>query len=420
MPNKKRFGATAFQLKTCWSALTGLSIYTLIALACLGIYIVIRFIGFMEPVLIPIVISGVLAYLLEPVVVWLCKKKIPRPLSVVIVMVLLVGGITALCWTIIPPLVEQINQLIADRMRIWTTATQWFDSTINNDAASRVIDELFKQSIGYAKSSNFSPQEIEVFKVAATPQDKLSVYLDINSSKFTNHIFNWISSSGSFIFSTLGLILSACIIPLFVFFFLQLGDRIALHWHEVLPIRDSKFKDEVVATIKEINGYLISFFRGQLLVSIIEGILIGTALKLYGLPYAFTIGVFIAILGIIPYLGIVLSSIPALIIAGVTWGDFHHVFVVALIITCINQFDNWIVHPKIVGDSVGLHPFTVIVSALIWSMFFGGLLGALLAVPLTASIKVLFSRYIWQSMKYKKTYPSQAAISAPTEAQEKA
>ncbi|MEG2247619.1 MAG: AI-2E family transporter, partial [Akkermansia sp.] len=71
----------------------------------------------------------------------------------------------------------------------------------------------------------------------------------------------------------------------------------------------------------------------------------------------------------------------------------------------------WIIHPKIVGNSVGLHPLTIMFSVLFWTFVLGGLLGALLAVPLTAALKVLFRRYIWQTIQKKD--PTSIESSSP-------
>ena len=70
--------------------------------------------------------------------------------------------------------------------------------------------------------------------------------------------------------------------------------------------------------------------------------------------------------------------------------------IVILLFVILQQINGLVTAPKIVGDSVGLHPITVIFSMLFWGLLLGGLLGALLAVPLTAAVKVLFRRYIWE------------------------
>jgi predicted PurR-regulated permease PerM len=110
-----------------------------------------------------------------------------------------------------------------------------------------------------------------------------------------------------------------------------------------------------------------------------------------------------AILGVIPYIGSILCLIPACIIGylhasgsspfGMTPATY--VGCVVAIFVVVQQINSLVTAPKIVGDSVGLHPLTVIFSMLFWSLLLGGFVGALLAVPLTAAVKVLFRRYIW-------------------------
>jgi predicted PurR-regulated permease PerM len=205
-----------------------------------------------------------------------------------------------------------------------------------------------------------------------------------------------------------------------------------------------------------------------MVVSLIDGALIAIALSAFGLPYALLIGVFLAILGLIPYIGNLLVMIPAILIAiahfgATSWGTVQndavpvvgqtatvlvdggnrqtpaveansntgkpgkvddyvvtavsadgkrvevllhawkwlpnmwaYPVIVLLIFVILQQVNGLVTAPKIVGDSVGLHPLTVIFSVLFWSFLLGGLLGALLAVPLTAAIKVLFRRYLWE------------------------
>jgi hypothetical protein len=161
------------------------------------------------------------------------------------------------------------------------------------------------------------------------------------------------------------------------------------------PLRASPLKNEIVSLVSEINSYLISFFRGQLIVSLIDGLLIAIALLFMGLDFAILIGLMVGVLGLIPYLGMMICYIPAVIIAAAQFGDWTHPLIVTAIFILANNIDGIFIAPKIVGESVGLHPLTVIVSVLAWSLILGGLLGALLAVPLTATIKVLLKRYFW-------------------------
>jgi hypothetical protein len=195
------------------------------------------------------------------------------------------------------------------------------------------------------------------------------------------------------------------IVPVYLWYFLIESPTIARSWGDYVPLHKSAFKDEVVSLLGEINGYLIAFFRGQLLVSMINGTATGIGLMIVGLDFGLLIGLLLCLLGLIPYLGIILCWVPAVIIASVqggtgTWipGDPWWVFplVVTGIFTVVQQIDGLFITPKVVGESVGLHPMTVIVSVFVWTLLMGGLLGAILAVPLTATIKVLLIRYVWE------------------------
>ena len=212
------------------------------------------------------------------------------------------------------------------------------------------------------------------------------------------------SSVGGFL-GVLGFLLSMVIVPVYLYYLLIEAPSIATSWGDYIPLRASAFKDEVVSVLSEINGYLIAFFRGQLVVSLINGTATGLGLVIIGLDFGLLIGLLLCFLGIIPYLGIIMCWIPAVIIASVqhgvgTWipGEPWWLFpaVVTGIFVVVQQVDGLFVTPKIVGESVGLHPMTVIFSVFVWSLLMGGLLGAILAVPMTATLKVLLKRYVWE------------------------
>jgi predicted PurR-regulated permease PerM len=127
------------------------------------------------------------------------------------------------------------------------------------------------------------------------------------------------------------------------------------------------------------------------------GILTGIGLSIIGLKYAVLIGVITATFSIIPYLGVVLSITPALLIAYVqSGGSWLYVLLTAGVFALVQMAEGMFVSPKVMGDQTGLHPVTIIICILVWSILLGGLMGAILAVPLTATLKVLMYRYVWQ------------------------
>jgi predicted PurR-regulated permease PerM len=201
-------------------------------------------------------------------------------------------------------------------------------------------------------------------------------------------------SIGGFLGVT-GFLLSLILVPIYLFFLLNEKPRIQQRWKEYLPLRESPFRDEVADVLSEINRYVTAYFRGQLLVCLVDGILIGVTLTIFGLNFAPLIGVLVVILTMIPYIGIIICWVPAVLIAAFQWGDWTHPIIVTGIFIAIQNLEGIFYAPRIVGNYVGLHPMTVIVSIFVWGLIIGGVIGPLLAVPLTATVKVLLARYVW-------------------------
>jgi len=201
-------------------------------------------------------------------------------------------------------------------------------------------------------------------------------------------------SIGGFLGVT-GFLLSLILVPIYLFFLLNEKPRIQQRWKEYLPLRESPFRDEVADVLAEINRYVTAYFRGQLLVCLVDGILIGTTLTIFGLNFAPLIGGLVVILTMIPYIGIIICWVPAVLIAAFQWGDWMHPIIVTGIFIAIQNLEGMFYAPRIVGNYVGLHPMTVIVSIFVWGLIIGGVIGPLLAVPLTATVKVLLARYVW-------------------------
>jgi predicted PurR-regulated permease PerM len=230
------------------------------------------------------------------------------------------------------------------------------------------------------------------------------------------NIWSFISSGIGGFLGVFGFLLSFIIVPLYLFYLLAEAENIKKYWGTFLPLKASRFRDEIVDTVNEINEYLIAFFRGQLVVSIINGVVTCAGLMFVGVEFALIIGIAHCLLGIIPYLGNIICWLPAVIIAAAQGGSWlipadAPPWVFPLVVTAIfvvwQQIDGLFITPKIVGERVGLHPMTVILSVLFWSMVLGGLLGAILAVPLTATLKVVMKRYVWDRTIMAQTVPSE-------------
>ncbi|MBL9179261.1 MAG: AI-2E family transporter [Verrucomicrobiaceae bacterium] len=444
---------TAFQRTTLWTAITALSMTVIGAIAVGFIYLTGTVLSFLQPILVPFAVAGVLAYLLEPGVKWFEKRGYSRQKSVSAFFVVFSAALLALTLWIAPKVIHQIGEQtkrIPEHSQKARNAV--FDFAIHVkkkfgiellpetpliiqwlNAAGKNAEDLFgkitskmagikKLSISGQKQGNSPaappPEPSPVSSHTKEPKTEAEEVAESNfdldveaflEGKWMKSLTPYLWSSaktgvGGFI-GVLGFLLSFVIVPLYLYYFLIESAKIKEAWSDYLPLRASSFKDEVVSCLTEINGYLIAFFRGQLFVSVINGIATGIGLMVLGLDFGLLIGLALCVLGIIPYLGIAMCWIPAVIIASVQGGGsfipadpwWAMPLAVTAVFVIVQQIDGFFITPRIVGEAVGLHPMTVIASVLVWALLLGGLLGAILAVPMTASVKVLFQRYIWRA-----------------------
>jgi len=390
------------QNKLRGSALNALSIAALAAVIAGGGRLLGQAFSILQPLLIPLALAGILTYLLDPVVCWLERRSLNRTLAVVIVfLVFLIAVLGIIVW-VAPTLWRQLNVLIENFPGYLSKAQELVNSGITN----------------LQRFSEWDPFQTEDTPDGST--NGLAAYSERAIGDALGAIQNQIpaaaAATGRFVGNSIGgvlgvfgTIISLVLVPVFLFFFLREAPSIAKGWSTYLPVRSSPFKTELVSVLSEINSYLINFFRGQLLVSMIDGAITAVLLMLIGLDFAILIGLMVAFLGLIPYLGVTISWIPAVIISAAQFGDWLHPLLVTLIFLGVNNLDGIFIAPKIVGDSVGLHPLTIIISVIGWSLILGGLIGALLAVPLTATIKVLMRRYFWDPRPQSEPSPPTSA-----------
>ena len=412
---------TPYQSKTMWKAATGLAILVIGLLLVGLIWVTSYVLSYLQPVLLPVAVAGVIAYLLDPLVAWFQKKGLSRIKSVLTVFAGFMLLIAILASIILPPIVKQITDE-GQRNRIGNGIQNSIESISETSWLKPVFNNLLSKHEEPASQKPVAP-DTETQSSTSNSDEKpkfsetnLAYYLSENTEKIALIAVKLITSGTSTFIGTLGFLIGLAMVPIYLYYFLKEGSAIKHRWHDYVPLKASQFKTEVVETLAEINGYLISFFRGQVLVAMIDGLLVGIALAIFQLPYGVLIGLILGIIGVIPFVGNIICLIPACLIAYIHFSSpavtthqwllgsnpWMYVAAVAAIFVIVQQINSLVTAPKIVGESVGLHPMTVIFSMLFWSLILGGMLGALLAVPLTAAVKVLFRRYIWE----KKLNPS--------------
>ncbi len=388
-PNESKNIPSDFQKAVTWKAITGVSFAIIFFLLISSIFILGKFLNILQPVLVPVAIAAILSYLLSPLVHWIRKKalrehKLSRTRAILLVYSALTIFFTLIALMVIIPASSQLNELIQDREKIIENAQKKLSSFSN-------VIESFNAS---SDKKTIDSDKTDDGAINNLLWNKLVDW--IKNPETSQKLVGFLGKTANGFVGVLGYALGLILVPVYLFFFLRDSAFIERNWDMIIPLKDSTLKDEIVSVIKEINGYIVAYFRGQVLVSVIDGALTGIILMLLGLDYALVIGVSLAIFGVIPFVGFIITAIPALLIAAGQDGGPGPLWVLIVFIA-VQQFDGFFIQPKIVGESVGLHPLTVIFSVLCWSLLIGGILGALLAVPLTASIKVMFRRYVWEN-----------------------
>jgi predicted PurR-regulated permease PerM len=383
---------TPFQRKICWAGLTSLAALAVISVILVAGWSVVSLCAYLKPVLTPIAIAAVLAYLLTPVVGLLCRWKLPRTWAVVVVFVLFSAGLALIGITVGPALAHQ-GSIFASKIPSYS---QKITALAKGSAGEiqRLSDLKAQTTVSRSLLEDLSPENLKLHAIGYANDTLDWAQKELPAIATATGTFLQKSIGG--VFGVLGFLLSLILVPVFLFFFLLESPSIGSNWSRYLPLRASPLKEEIVSLLNEINTYLIHFFRGQLLVSLIDGAVVGISLFLFlRLDFSFLIGLMVGILCLIPYLGMALCLIPAILIAIAQYGDVMHPVWVLVIFALAHNLDGIFISPKVIGDSVGLHPMTVIISVFAWTIILGGLLGALLAVPLTATIKVVLRRYFW-------------------------
>lgn len=348
--------------------------------------------GTVLDVLTPLIIGVVLMYLLYPAVLKiesLLKKKVKyfakdkkwrqcRNLSLVIVYVLVVAVLVGLVY-----------------------ATYRLVAGGGDNGGSTDLNTMIAAISSYASTYNqvFSDFSDKLNQLGLSDQFKQqsSVVLSAAKNLLTGAISGFFSSigniGGNLVNFVLGILISFYLISDLTYFSNLIKTVIRVFSKRRLSIRTKK-------VITKINDVISGFIRGQLLDALIVGILNSIGLLAIGLDFAIVIGMMAGVCNMIPYFGMYIAMVPAVIV-GLLSGIPAKAIFAALIMIGVQQIDSIVLSPRIIGGSVGLHPVFVILSITIAGSFFG-LFGMLLAVPVAAMLKVIFVEYVLENPRSKE------------------
>lgn len=383
--------------------MTGLAITLLIAVVVLLLWGLGRVIDALSPVIWPLAVAGVIAYLLDPVVDFFEGKGFSRAwaiVSVFAIALLIVAGVLA---NIIPPIVAQTREFVSRVPQIYEKVEQRVEKWV--DSPPGWFQKILKEQPNSPESPSVSsitatapPAETNAVPVPVAPSG--NTQLNNALTKILESVPGWLKGllpkASSLVVSWFGVLVGLALIPIYAFYLLLEKSGIESKWTNYLPIKDSTLKDELVFILRSINGYMIAFFRGQVLVALCDGILYGLGFLIIGVPYAFLIGAVACVLTIVPLIGAIIIFVTAMIIALVQFGDWKHPLLVLMVFAIVQTLEGFVISPRVMKGRVGLHPLTIIIAVMVGTTLLGGLLGGMLAIPLTAVLRVLMTRYVWK------------------------
>jgi predicted PurR-regulated permease PerM len=375
---------TPRQARILWVSLTSLAVAVVLVLIGLVLWGLGWVIQQLTSVLLPIALAGIIAYLLDPLIDFLVARKVPRPRAILLVFFLAIMLVLILLATVVP-------QLVFEAFRL----------------ANEVPELVNKFRPAFSKWLEQSPL-VAKFKLAW--DQHLGVTSQAWLTKQVPQVTAWIGANLTKVASWAGFLAGLALVPVYVFYFLLEKRGIERNWTDYLPLQESKAKAELVFVLQSINECLIVFFRGQVLVALCDGALLTIGFLAIGLNYAFLLGLLAGFLSIVPFLGVMISLVPAVILAIVQFGDWLHPLLVLGIFGAVQMLEGLFISPKIIGDRVGLHPLTIIIAVMVGTTLLGGILGGVLAIPLTAALRTLMFRYVWKRRAVAVQSPAKTGV----------
>ena len=160
---------------------------------------------------------------------------------------------------------------------------------------------------------------------------------------------------------------------------------------ELLPFLKEETREDALYLGEEFVNILVAFFRGQLVVALLQGVLYAVGFSLVGLQYGFTLGILLGFLNIVPYLGSMIGlglCLPLALFQ--SEGGWMLMLIVLGVFTLVQTIEGYLLTPRIMGQRTGLHPLVIMVAIFFWATAFGGITGMILAIPLTAFLVIFW------------------------------
>ncbi len=370
-----------------WDRSTKRTVLVIMLVALVFIFYISR------PIVPMVLIGAILAYLLNPIVNLAERIRIPRVVSTLLIFLFLIALLLLVPIIFIPTLIDQLRALASfDVPRTAREVITWVNNgllglpeTVTVIGYQLPVGTFARQVQTNSQQTQFVPSVNDILN-----------YIQQLLSATTNVV----SSTASFGINVVGTVFStflAVLVTFFVSLYMTMdAPRIQAYFHSLFP---RSYRSELADLLRRIGVVWQSFLRGQLILSIVVGTATGLALAAVGMPGALIFGILAGLLEVVPNLGPILSMIPAVITALIQGSsvlepmginNVGFALITIGIFFLVQQLENNILVPRIIGDSINLHPIIVICAVAV-GLSSGGILGALLAPPIVATFRVIGS-----------------------------
>ncbi len=327
--------------------------------------------------LAPFVLAFVLAYVLDPVVDKLEARRVPRSLAIIILTLPVVGMLAALIFLVVPAVVVQLVEVLGQSNVFFERVAAF---------AQGVLERMLVVDIPLIDEAALIAQ------LRAVDSAAVVTFLQERQDALRAGLWGGFMGLGRGLGTVITIGSFVVLTPVLTFYLLRDWDLITQTLGDLLP---SSRRDAIVSFATDFDRLLSRYLRGQATVAVAIGVITGLGLWIVQFPYAAMLGLVVAVFSVVPYLGLILSLVPALFIALVSGSVGLSLIKVLAVYSIAQILEGTFISPRIVGDSVGLHPVWVVL-ALAMGGFFFGFVGLLIGVPAAAGVKLLIVRGLAQ------------------------
>jgi len=354
------------QKQTVAAGITIVAVFVNITAFAAIVWVLSAFVDRFAGVLMPLAVAGILALVFNPMFEWL-RARMPVPVALLAMFLSIAIPVGAFVWFFGALVVDQVSALIEKVPEMWGRFSAWAEERWPE--AKEVIERY---------------QLADRLREAAEEQvDAMAQGVQFLSTKAF--------SAGAAVARGLGALLGWAVMPVYFIFFLLGKDKELGTLEEYLPFLKSETRCDIAFLVREFIRILVSFFRGQLVIAFLQGLLFAVGFSAVGLHYGFVIGLVLGFLNVIPYLGSIVGLGVAIPLAYFQdGGGLGRVVAVLVVFTIVQIIEGYVLTPKIMGDRTGLHPMMIIVAVFFWGSALGGIMGMILAIPLTAFLVVFW------------------------------